>query len=107
LLGEFAGLQVQVIGASIDTPEKNAAWAAKLGLRMPLISDSGEHEVARAFGVSRPLVGVAKRTTWLIDGDGTLRKIYAKVTAKGHAAEVLVTAREIWGQGAGAGAGQR
>ena len=56
---------------------------------MPLIGDVGEHEVANAFGVARPLVGVAKRTTWLIDPDGTIRKIYLKVTPKGHAAEVL------------------
>jgi peroxiredoxin len=40
---------------------------------------------------------VAKRTTWLIDPDGTLRKIYSKVTAKGHAAQVLADCREIWG----------
>ena len=38
---------------------------------MPLIGDVGEHEVAVAFGVARPMVGVAKRTTWLIDPDGT------------------------------------
>jgi len=64
---------------------------------MPLISDEGEHVVASAFGVARPMVGVAKRTTWLIDADGTLRKIYPKVTPKGHAAEVLAATREIWG----------
>ena len=32
------------------------------------------------------MVGVAKRTTWLIDPDGTLRKVYPAVKAKGHAA---------------------
>ena len=45
---------------------------------MPLISDYGDHTVASAFGVARPMVGVAKRTTWLIDPDGTLRKIYPR-----------------------------
>jgi peroxiredoxin Q/BCP len=64
---------------------------------MPLVSDSGEHVVASAFGVARPMVGVAKRTTWLIDADGTLRKVYPKVTPKGHAAEVLAAVQEIWG----------
>jgi peroxiredoxin len=53
--------------------------------------------VAVAFGVARPLVGVAKRTTWLIDPDGMLRKVYPKVSPKGHAAEVLLAAREVWG----------
>ncbi len=97
MLGEFAALHVQVIGASTGSARKNAKWAAKYGLQMPLLGDSGDHAVAEAFGVLRPLVGVAKRTTWLIDTDGTLRKIYLKVTPKGHAAEVLAAVREIWG----------
>jgi len=90
-------LGVQVIGASVDNPAANQKWAAKYELRMPLISDPGEHVVASAFGVARPMVGVAKRTTWLIDADGTLRKVYPKVTPKGHAAEVLAAVKEIWG----------
>jgi len=87
---------VQVVGASVDTPAANERWAQKHDLRMPLISDPGDHTVAAAFGVARPMVGVAKRTTWLIDADGTLRKIYPKVTAKGHAAQVLEDCRELW-----------
>jgi peroxiredoxin Q/BCP len=90
-------VDVQVIGASIDSAAANRTWAEKYGLRMPLIGDVGEHEVASAFGVSRPMVGVAKRTTWLIDPDGTLRKVYPQVTPKGHAAEVLAACKEIWG----------
>jgi peroxiredoxin Q/BCP len=88
---------VQVIGASVDKPGANERWAQKYELKMPLISDPGEHEVAAAFGVARPLVGVAKRTTWLIDPDGMLRRVYPKVTPKGHAAEVLADCAEIWG----------
>jgi len=81
----------------VDKPAANQRWAAKYDLRMPLISDPGEHPVAAAFGVARPMVGVAKRTTWLIDADGTLRRVYPKVTPKGHAAEVLAAVKEIWG----------
>jgi thioredoxin-dependent peroxiredoxin len=88
---------VDVVGASIDTPEANAKWAAKYDLKMPLIGKTSEETAAAAFGVARPMVGVAKRTTFLIDPDGTLRKVYPKVTPKGHAAEVLEAAREIWG----------
>jgi peroxiredoxin Q/BCP len=96
-MDEFEALGVQVVGASVDRPEANARWAQKHGLRMPLVSDPGEHTVAAAFGVARPMVGVAKRTTWLIDADGTLRKIYPKVTPKGHAADVLAAVGRIWG----------
>ena len=81
----------------MDKPAANERWAQKYDLKMPLIGDVGDHDVANAFGVSRPMVGVAKRTTWLIDPDGTLRKIYPKVTPKGHAAEVLAACTELWG----------
>jgi peroxiredoxin Q/BCP len=86
-----------VIGASVDKPATNERWARKHDLGMPLISDYGDHVVASAFGVARPMVGVAKRTTWLIDADGTLRKVYPAVKPKGHAATVLEDCREIWG----------
>lgn len=88
---------MQVIGASVDKPAANERWAQKYDLKMPLISDYGDHTVAAAFGVARPMVGVAKRTTWLIDPDGTLRRIYPAVKAKGHAAQVLADCRELWG----------
>ncbi len=82
----------------MDKPGANEKWARKYELRMPLLSDStGKHEVASAFGVARPMVGVAKRTTWLIEPDGTLVKVYPKVTPKGHAAQVLADVAAIWG----------
>ena len=70
-----------MVGASVDKPGSNERWAQKYDLRMPLISDYGEHTVAAAFGVARPMVGVAKRTTWLIDPDGTLR-VEARATRR-------------------------
>jgi len=42
-------------------------------------------------------VGVAKRTTFLLEADGRVSKVYSKVTAKGHAAQVLADAKELWG----------
>ena len=89
-------MDVQVIGASIDKPRANEKWARKYGLRMPLIGKTEEDTAAAAFGVARPMVGVAKRTTFLIDPDGTLRKVFTNVTPKGHAAEVLEAAQGIW-----------
>lgn len=81
----------------MDKPEANRRFATRHDLRMPLISDTG-YSVAGAFGVARPMVGVAKRTTFLIEPDGALRKVYPKVKAKGHAAVVLQDCREIWGR---------
>jgi thioredoxin-dependent peroxiredoxin len=88
---------VQVVGASVDKPAANGRWAEKYGLKMPLISDAGERAVTVAFEAAQPAVGVARRTTFLIEADGTLARIYPKVRAKGHAAQVLADCRELWG----------
>jgi peroxiredoxin Q/BCP len=86
---------VQVVGASVDKPAANERFAGKYGLGFPLVSDP-DHEVTTAFDVGG-LVGSAKRTTFLIDGDGTVRRVYDKVKAKGHAAQVLLDVRGLWG----------
>jgi thioredoxin-dependent peroxiredoxin len=85
---------VQVIGASVDKPAATAAWVRKYDLRMPLICDV-DYAISAAFGVARPMVGVAKRTTFIIEPDGTLAKTYPKVTAKGHAAKVLADVKAL------------
>jgi peroxiredoxin Q/BCP len=83
-----------VIGASVDKPAAMAKWVRKYDLRMPLICDT-DYAMSAAFGVSRPLVGVAKRATFVIEPDGSLSKTYAKVTPKGHAAQVLADIRAL------------
>jgi len=84
-----------VIGASVDSAQANRKFAQKYDLAFPLLCDI-DHTVSVAFGVAQPIVGVAKRTTFLIDADGTLLRVFTNVHAKGHAAEVLAAAREIW-----------
>lgn len=95
LLEDFARLGVQVLGASVDSPKANRRFAEKYDLRFPLLCDT-EYELSAAFGVARKMVGVAKRTTFVLDADGTIRKEFLKVTARGHAAEVLTALKEIW-----------
>jgi peroxiredoxin Q/BCP len=95
-MDEIKALDVQLIGASVDKPAGNTKFAAKHDLKMPLICDV-DFAVASAFSVARPMVGVAKRATFLIDPDGTVRKVYTNVKARGHAEKVLEDARELWG----------
>jgi peroxiredoxin Q/BCP len=83
-----------VIGASVDKPGAMATWVRKHDLRMPLICDT-DFVLSAAFGVARPMVGVAKRTTFVIEADGRLVKTYPTVTAKGHAAQVLADVRGL------------
>ncbi len=86
---------MQVVGASVDKPAANERFARKYGLNFPLVSDP-DHEVTKAFDVGG-FVGSARRTTFLIDADGTVRRVYDKVRAKGHDAQVLADVRAVWG----------
>lgn len=86
---------MQVLGLTFDKPQTHRKWAARHRLKMPFIDDR-DRRVSRCFGTAARMGGV-KLATVLIDPDGTLRKIYSKVKAKGHAATVLEDCRQIWG----------
>jgi peroxiredoxin Q/BCP len=95
LLDEFAAVDVQVVGVTVEKPETNREWVARHGVKIPMIEDS-DYAISNAFGVTLRMGGV-KHATFLIDADGVLRKAYPKVRAKGHAAAVRGDCREIWG----------
>ncbi|WP_330333661.1 peroxiredoxin [Streptomyces sp. NBC_00536] len=67
---EFAGLGATVWGISPQDVDSHEGFARRHGLRMPLLADTGR-EVARAFGVSAPGIGL-RRSVFLIAPDGTL-----------------------------------
>ena len=75
--------------------ESHARWKAKLGIPHPLLADT-DHTIAERYGVwvekTRPdggkYWGVA-RTTFLIDEQGTVFKVFPKVQVQGHSVEVL------------------
>ncbi len=83
-----------VLGISPDTPKAQEKFKTKFGLPFTLLADA-EHTVAEAYGVwkeksmyGKKYMGV-ERTTFLIDADGKIKKIYNKVKPDGHAEEVL------------------
>jgi peroxiredoxin Q/BCP len=90
----FANKGAAVVGVSPDTPAAQAKFKTKYGLPFTLLADE-EKAAAQAYGVwkeknmyGRKSMGI-ERTTFVIGPDGRIEKIYAKVKARGHAAEVL------------------
>jgi peroxiredoxin len=82
---DYEALDAKVLGISGDNPFAQAAWAAKEGISIPLLSDY-EHAVAKAYGVAYEqflpeanliMGGVAKRSAFVIDKQGVVR--YAEV----------------------------
>ena len=95
---EVAGLDAEIVGVSLDTPEKHASFAEKYQLPYPLISDrSGA--IAAAFGVAR-LGGwlPTKRVTFVIDKQGVVQKvIQSEFSINLHIDEALETLRQLQG----------
>jgi peroxiredoxin Q/BCP len=76
-----------VIGVSTDPAESHRAFAEKHALPFLLASDE-QGELAKVFGV--PLNnGRASRVSFVIGADGRIKRSFAHVTPKGHAAELL------------------
>ena len=79
----------EVIGVSVDSPETQSAFGAKCGSQFPLVGDSSK-EIARAYGVLG-LFGVAKRVTFLLDGDQRVREVVEGMLPSPH-----LRAAESW-----------
>jgi peroxiredoxin Q/BCP len=82
-----------IVGISPDAPDAQAKFKRKHELPFTLLADT-EHEVAEAYGVwkeksmyGKKYMGI-ERSTFLIDKDGNLAKIFRKVKPEGHADEV-------------------
>ena len=73
---QFAGLDAQVVGISVDSVFSHIAWQKKdIGLlNYPLCSDFYPHaEVIQKYGLLRegpPLPGISERTIVIVDKSG-------------------------------------
>ena len=93
LLPRFEGVNAQILGISPDSVKSHVKFRDKFQLPFPLLADVGHH-VADSYGTwqeksmyGKKYWGVA-RTTFVIGPDGRIAKVFEKVKAEGHAAEV-------------------
>jgi peroxiredoxin Q/BCP len=89
---EFTAFGTVIFGASFDTPAENDAFAAAQDFPFPLLSDV-DRTVGRAYGVTRDdddqYASFPRRMSFLIDPEGTVRKVYPVTDVAGHAGAVL------------------
>ena len=80
-ISAYSDLDAEVLGISVDSPFAQKAWAEQEGISIPLLSDFNR-EVCAAYGARYDdllgLVGVAKRSAFVIDREGIVR--YASVS---------------------------
>jgi peroxiredoxin Q/BCP len=93
----FRGAKTKVIGISKDSVAAHDKFKKKYELNFTLASDKDGH-VCEDYGVwaeksmyGRTYFGIV-RTTFLIDKDGVIQRVWNKVKVAGHAAEVLKAA---------------
>jgi peroxiredoxin len=83
----FERHQVRPFGVNPAPASSHAAYAARLRLPFPLLSDPGL-VVARAYGAVRPDGGSIARSVVLVDRDGAI--VYSQAGAPG--AEIVLDA---------------
>ncbi|MGD1212510.1 MAG: peroxiredoxin [Candidatus Acidiferrales bacterium] len=98
-LKDFKAANAAIVGCSGDSVAAQAKFKAKYKLNFPLLADT-KFDVIEAYGARRmksffgkTALGIVRSTFW-IGPDGKIRKIWPKVTVKGHAAEVLAAIKD-------------
>ncbi len=97
---EFEKEGAVILGVSKDSVESHLRFKQKHALPFTLLSDPkgraldlyGVWKKKSIFG--RTFMGT-ERTTFLIDEEGIVKKVYRKVKAKGHAQACLLCARAL------------
>ncbi|HEY3676992.1 MAG TPA: peroxiredoxin [Candidatus Tumulicola sp.] len=92
--GEFRKRGATVVGVSRDSVESHRKFKKKYDIPYALIADT-ESKLCDAFGVivEKKMYGITRmglaRSTFIIDGSGTIAKVWKSVKVEGHAQAVL------------------
>ena len=91
---KFSKANTVIVGVSPDPTKAQAKFKDKFDLPFTLLADV-DHKAAEDYGVwkeksmyGKKYMGV-ERTTFVIDPDGKITKVFPKVKVDGHAEEVL------------------
>jgi thioredoxin-dependent peroxiredoxin len=92
--GEFEERGATILGVSPDDEGSHVRFKEKYGLPFTLLADP-EHQVAEQYGVwvekntyGKKSMGI-KRSTFVIDAEGSVARAMLGVSPEGHADEVL------------------
>ena len=98
-LPQLGNIGLEVISVSKDAMKPIEKFAEKYSLSFPLASDSSG--VAEAYGswgeksmYGKTYMGI-DRSTFLIDKEGKIARVWRKVKVPGHAAEVMEAAKAL------------
>jgi peroxiredoxin Q/BCP len=101
---DFDDANISVVGVSEDDVTSHKDFANKFGFTIDLLADPN-HELLNAADVGQSeYKGTMywKRTSFVIDPEGRLRKIYRDVKPEGHEQVLLDEIKRMQAQGTGA-----
>lgn len=90
----FKSKGYEILGVSADSAKRQTNFKTKYGFQYPLLADE-DKAVIEAFGVWGPKKFMGKeyegihRTTFVIDENGVIEDVIAKVKTKAHAEQIL------------------
>ena len=89
-LDKYTQKNAVIVGVSVDGVDSHKGFCTKEGLNFKLLSDEGA-KVSNEYGSLMQFQGkqYAARNTFIIDPEGTVRKVYRGVKPSGHSQEVL------------------
>ena len=89
-LSKYDAVNAVILGVSVDTAESHKSFCAKEGLNFKLLSDS-DAKVSDQYGSVMEYNGMklSARNTFIIDPQGKIAKVFAKVNPAVHSEEVL------------------
>jgi mycoredoxin-dependent peroxiredoxin len=73
-LSKLEATGTQVLGVSMDSTFSNKAWADKMNVTFPILSDWGG-DTTRKYGIYNPEYKAARRVTYLIDKSGKVTEM--------------------------------
>lgn len=96
----FQAESAEIFGVSFDSVDSHKKFIGKYKLSFPLLADE-DKTVAKKYGVYKEKSFMGKsymgieRTTFVIDKDLKIRKIFPKVKVDGHTEEVLAAVKSL------------
>ena len=87
---KYDKINAAIVGVSVDTVDSHQQFCTKENLTFKLLADE-KHEVVNTYGSTQKFGTneVAARNTFLVDPQGTIRKVFLKVDPNPHSKEVL------------------
>ena len=98
---DFDEANIAVVGVSADDVDSHKAFCNKFGFTIDLLADP-DHKLLSAAGVGQSeYKGTMywNRTSFVIDPDGNLRKVYERVNPEGHEQVLLEDIRAMQAEG--------